>query len=110
MKYFILSLIASVFMLSMNSANAAEELVYSHEGPIDAFYLGKDLTGFVKTGKCYGCKEMTFKITPEIKAELNGKPVPLSKFILSKHKPDCLKFSRKTNKLVKITWVSRNEK
>lgn len=109
MKYLISTLLAAFIITAGNLAGATEELVYSHEGPIKSFYLGKDLTGYVEPVKCHGCEEMRFKVTPDVKAELDGKSVPLSHFILSKHKPSGLKFSKKTNELVRIVWFSSDK-
>lgn len=80
----------------------------SAEGPFYDFYLSKDLNGYVRTKEspdCDGCKEYTIKITPDVKAVLDGEVVPLKKFILSKHQPSILHF--KNGKLDRIVWFSK---
>ena len=100
---FILSLLMSTSLQSI----AAEDLPYTSEAPVTAYHLAKDLTGFVKSKNCEKCKERRYKITPEIKATLDNKEVPLSRFVLSKQKPNYLVFSSKTNELVGMTWFSK---
>lgn len=109
MKHLVIVLMTVFIMSAGKAIYAAEELMYSHEGPFKSFYLGKDLEGFVKPVPCDGCKEMTFKITPNVKAMLDDEIVPLKNFVMSKHKPSVLKFSKKTHQLVKIVWYSRDK-
>jgi hypothetical protein len=80
------------------------------EGPFYGFYLGQDLKGQVKTKICTEdnkCKEHSIKITPDIRATLDGEEVSLSQFVMSKHQPAVLHFSTDTRKLVRITWISK---
>lgn len=88
-------------------ANADQDFAYTSEAPVTAYHLARDLTGFVKTKSCDKCKESRYKITPETKATLDNKVVPLSRFVLTKQKPNYLVFSRKTNELVGMTWFSK---
>ena len=79
------------------------------EGPFYDFNLGADLNGDVKTKECeteLKCKNITVKITPDVRAILNGKEVPLGYFIKSSHQPSSLHFNNATKKLARITWIS----
>ena len=80
----------------------------SAEGPFFDFYLGKDLTGYVRTkeGTCDTCKEVTIRISSDVEAKLDGEIVPLSRFVLSGHQPSILHFDRK-GKLAQIVWYSK---
>ena len=105
--------ISTLFLFGMmylyaNSAFALyEDLEFAEEGPFYGFYLGKNLEGHVKTKACETCTERMFIITPDVKATLNGKPVPLSRFVLSKHVPSVLHFDIKTKKLSRIVWYTK---
>lgn len=99
--------IAFLFFGQNANASKVKFLEYSAEGPFHAFYLSKDLTGFAKTRACDSCKEITIKITPDVKAYLDGKEVPLKNFVLSKHKPSVLRFNNDTKKLIKIIWYTK---
>ncbi|MDH5473107.1 MAG: hypothetical protein OEY87_06190 [Gammaproteobacteria bacterium] len=102
-----LFLFAIVF-LSVSSAQAFfEQMEFAEEGPFYGFYLGKDLNGHVKTKACETCQEKMFIITPDVKASLDGKPVPLSRFVMSKHVPSVLHFDMGTKKLSRIVWYTK---
>jgi len=107
MKIFKAALLLIV-MMSANNAVAVKLLEFTDEGPVVAFYLGKDLTGYIKTKQCDSCKVTTYKITPDVKAVLDGKEVPLSDFILSGHKPVGVHFSTETRKMTRIVWFSKH--
>ena len=95
--------------MAMNApVHAEKSKLVTSEAPVTAFYLGKSLTGFVKSESCPGCKEFTLKITPNIKAYKNGKEVPLSTFVLSKTKPNSLVFERTGGKFVAMKWFSKS--
>lgn len=99
-----------IFILLMATSvqlKADVELTYVSEAPVTRFHLAKDLTGYVKSKSCGTCKEYSYKITKDITATLDNKKVPLSRFVLSKQKPNYLVFSRKTNSLVGMTWFSK---
>ena len=89
------------------NASRVKFLEGSVEGPFHAFYLGKDLTGFFKTRACDTCKEIKIPLTADAKAFLDGKEVPLSRFVLSKHKPSALYFNKQEKKLSRIVWFTK---
>ena len=79
------------------------------EGPFSDFSLSSDLNGSVKTEECetdIRCKNITVKITPDVRAILDGQEVPLGYFIKSSHQPSSLHFNNKTKKLARIIWFS----
>lgn len=79
------------------------------EGPFHGFYLGKDLNGHVKTKFCeteLNCKEITYKITPDVKATLDGTEVPLSQFVMSSQQPSVVHINNDTGKPGRISWVT----
>lgn len=98
-----------VFMLSFVAvtANAGRPVVLETaiEG-VHAFYLGKDLHGYVKTRDCKDCKEYMVKISPQDEAFLDGKPVPLENFVMSNHLPSVIHINKKTKRL-RIIWYSK---
>lgn len=99
-----------LFILSVSSNTyAVKYLEYSDEGPFTAFYLGKDLTGYVKSKMCDNCKVISHKITADAQAFLDGEQVPLRTFVLSGHKPSVVYFSAKDKKLTRIIWYSKNK-
>lgn len=80
---------------------------FSAEGPFYDFYLGNDLRGYVRTKEdCKTCKEVTYRISPEVEAKLDGNIVPLRNFIMSGHQPSILHFDSK-GKLRQIVWYSK---
>lgn len=83
------------------------DATYVSEAPVTRFHLAKDLTGYVKSKDCGSCKERSYKITKDIEATLDNKKVALSRFVLTKQKPNYLVFSKKTNSLVGMTWFSK---
>ena len=101
-------LLFAIAFLNVGTALAKQEQVdYAEEGPFYGFYLGKDLQGYVKTKACETCKETVIKITADARAFLDGKEVPLSRFIMSKHVPSSLHFDIKTKKLSRILWFTK---
>lgn len=106
MKYFNTILLFALLVF-VNNAIAVKRIEYTDEGPVIAFHLSKDLTGYIKTRSCDSCKVRMYKITPDVKAVLDGKEVPLSNFILSGHKPVGAHFSVETKKMTRIVWSSR---
>lgn len=103
-KLAILGLVLSIFSSGVY-AYKIEILEDSYEG-INAFYLGKDLTGYVKALRCEDCKEEFIKITPKAEASLDGKIVPLETFVMSGNKPAGVHVNKKTGQL-RIIWFSK---
>ncbi len=77
------------------------------EGPFYGFYLGPDLTGHVKSKDCAECKQNLFKITPDVMAFLDSKPVSLKQFVRTKLQPDTVFLYADTKKVKRISWVSK---
>lgn len=103
-KLAILGLLLSVF----SSGVYAYKMVTLEDSYeiINAFYLGKDLTGYVKAQRCDDCKEVFIKITPKAEASIDGKVVPLETFIMSGDKPAGVHVNKKNGQL-RIMWFSR---
>ena len=98
-------LITLMFLTIFSSAAYAEKsLLVTQEAEVTSFYLAKDLTGFVKIKYCKSCVAKHFKITPDIKAYVNYKPVSLRQFIMSKTKPNSITLERKSKKFVAMDW------
>ena len=123
MKSFRFISILALFMFSLTAVaytpgskpirGTPKILEYGMEGPFYGFYLGNDLKGHVKTKLCEKenvCKEMIIKITPEVKAFLDGQEVPLAQFVMSKYQPVSLHFDTESHKLNRISWFSANFK
>lgn len=106
MRVFTYCLFAALMVV--NTVIKADEVQsYTMEATVTVFHLAKDLTGYAKNRECDTCKEIRFAITPDVKAYLDGKEVPLSRFVLSKHKPTFLVINEKTNKLIGMKWFSK---
>ena len=99
--------LVSLFVFQSAFASEVKFLERSAEGPFHAFYLGKDLNGFVKTRACDDCDEIKIPLTADANAYLDGNEVPLSQYVLSKHKPSVLYFNSQTKKLSRIVWFSK---
>ena len=100
-----------ILLAGSNAAMAEQtQIEYAYEDPIVAFHLARDLTGYIKIriGGCDSCKVKMFKITPDVKAELDGKEVPLSNYISSAKKPTSAHFSIKTKKMTRLVWYSHH--
>ena len=100
-------LISAIFISS--NALAVKYHEFADEGPFISIYLGKDLTGYVKSRMCKECKVITHKIHSEVKAFLDGKEVPLKTFVLTAHKPSVVHFSTESKKMTRIIWYSKNK-
>ena len=111
---FIFSLAAVAYTPGSKPIRGTPKLLeYGMEGPFYGFYLGNDLKGHVKTKLCEkedACKEVTVKITPDVKATLDGHDVPLAQFVMSKYQTVSLHFDTDTHKLARISWLSANFK
>ena len=107
MRVLSIFLFAIVFLSAGPALAKQEQVDYTEEGLFYGFYLGKDLQGYVKTKACKTCKEKVIKITADARAFLDGKQVPLSRFVMSKHVPSSVHFYVKTKKLSKIVWFTK---
>jgi len=106
MRVLICCLFATLVMVG-KVAKADEAQPYTMEATVTVFHLGSDLNGYAKNRDCDTCKERRFVITPDVKAHLDGKEVPLKHFVLSKHKPTFLVINKETNKLIRMNWFSK---
>ncbi|RDH82588.1 MAG: hypothetical protein DIZ80_09900 [endosymbiont of Galathealinum brachiosum] len=97
-------LVFNLLILAIAPVNADSAFVTSEIGVATKFSLTNNLTGFVNYKRCETCKTEHYKITPDIKAYLNNKEVPLSNFVSSRKKPDTLVFVRKSGELAGLKW------
>ena len=102
-----LFLVLAGSQVSLANQPAYVEIEYALEEQVSAFYLGKDLQGYVKTKACDQCKERTTRFNSKVKAFLDGKEVSLSQFVMSKHKPTGIYIDRNTHVVKRMTWFSK---
>jgi len=104
------SIFLFLLLVTVSAQVTAEDYPYTSEGAVLKYHLAKDLTGYVVIKPCPKCKDRRHKITPDVKAILDNKEVPLRRFVLSKQKPNLLQFNKKTDELEGMIWFSKKKR
>ena len=84
--------------------NINEEVI---EGKPDTFFIGKTLEGSMRIKACDGCKDLKLRITPRVKAFLEGKPVLLKDAAKRTDKPLVVFYDSKTKSVTRLHWFTK---
>ncbi|MCW8855252.1 MAG: hypothetical protein OQK76_08980 [Gammaproteobacteria bacterium] len=100
----ILFFVMSAPLHAKDKVNINEEVI---EGKPDTFFIGKTLEGTMRIKACDSCDDLKLRITPDVKAFLEGKPVLLRDVAKRSDKPLVVFYDSKTKLVTKLHWFTK---
>ena len=103
-KLAVLFLIVITPVLAETNVNINEEVI---EGKPDTLFIGKTLEGSMRIKACDSCKVLKLRITPQVKAFLEGKPMLLKNAAKRTDKPLVIFYDSKTKLVTRLHWFTK---
>ena len=102
--------LAILFFVITHSAFAQQKVNINEEvieGKPDTFFIGKTLEGAMRIKPCDSCNDLKLRITPQVKAFLEGKPVLLKDAAKRADKPLVIFYDSKTKLVTRLHWFTK---